>query len=102
LQGVIGEEFSIIAEAQEDMEKHPILANTHEYFEMTVAEKQHWWFRKLNYIWFNMPDKKKWYLITNPCFSYRMFWLQIHFGEAPGIYHWVMVHTAVLVCSDDE
>ena len=51
------------------------IASPPDYYEMTPAEKQTLWFKKLNYIWFNMPEKRKKYFIANPSFKFQWFWV---------------------------
>lgn len=62
----------------DDMAKHPEIASCPEYYEMDPSEKQKWWFKKLNYIWFNMPEKREKYF--NPQKSLRMTWWWVHKG----------------------
>lgn len=58
------------------------------------------WFKKLNYIWFKMPERRKSYFVANPYIGFQ--WLWLHKGQAPCVYHWVMFRTAVDVCANDE
>ena len=82
------------------MKNHPEIASTPEYYEMTSAEKQTWWFKKLNYMWFKIPERRKNYFIMNP--SLRMTWWWVHKGQSPCVYHWVMFRAAIDVCADEE
>jgi acyl-CoA oxidase len=84
----------------DDIAEHEGARTPHDYYEMTPAEKQEMWFKKLNYIWFQMPEKRKRYFIANPNLKFQWFW--IHKGQTPGLYHWVMFRTAVSVCSNEE
>lgn len=98
---LIGEEtMGIINETMDDMRDHPEIASCPEYYEMDPAEKQKWWFKKLNYIWFNMPEKREKYF--NPPRSLRMTWWWVHKGQSPCVYHWIMFKTALEICADDE
>lgn len=101
-RGILGDtQYELMKEFQEDMVKHPEICNTPAYYEMTPAEKQTWWFKKLNYIWFKMPEKRDYYFATNPMRG-RFAWHILHFGQSVGTYHQFMVYTAMRVCSSDE
>lgn len=66
-QGLLGDELlTLVYDTQNDMKEYPAIAIDQTYYEMTPTEKQIMWFKKLNYIWFNMPEKRKKYFITNP------------------------------------
>lgn len=78
---------------------HPYICNTPEYYEFNPEEKQLHWFKKLNYIWFNMPEKR--HLYFNPK-DLRWQWFFIHKGVAPFYYHWTMFTSAVDVCASEE
>ena len=60
------EVHDVFEQAQKDMREHPTLANSPDYYEMTPEEKQLMWFKKLNYIWFKMPEARKRYFIEHP------------------------------------
>ena len=54
------------------MEDHPEIANKPEYHEMTPAEKSKWWYERLNYIWFKIPELRKEFF--SPSSSFRIKW----------------------------
>lgn len=72
------ETMNIISDAMEDITKHKEIASCPEFYEMSPAERQTWWFKKLNYMWFKMPEKREHYF--NPSKSLRMTWWWVHKG----------------------
>lgn len=80
------------------MKDHPAIANKREYYEMTPAEKQFMWFKKLHYIWFNMPEKRELYFNPN---NIRFQWFFLHKGISPFYYHWTMLRYSIDVCASD-
>jgi len=41
------------------LEEHPEMTNTHKYYDMTGEEKQHFWMKKMHYMWFKMPKDRR-------------------------------------------
>jgi len=83
-----------------DIIENPALAASPQYYEMTTEEKQLSWFKKLNYIWTQMPEARKRYFLMQPQLSFK--WFYIHRGQFPLNLHCTMfTHSMMTFCNDE-
>ena len=57
------------------MQEHPDVANKFEFHEMTPAEKSMWWYKRLNYLWFKIPELRTNFFSPNPSLRAKWYWM---------------------------
>ena len=87
-----------MAKARKDLLGDPNLAVSHKYYEMTPAEVQQWWYKRVKYLL--STNNRDFYLKEGNVPEY--FWQWEHPGFAPvGLHLSMFTQSVELFCNDE-